>query len=142
MAEKPEQIGRYRVDNTLGTGAMGVVYAGHDPDIDRRVAIKLVRADLLEGVHGEAYLGRFRQEVQAAGRCQHANIVAIFDFGMHGENPYFVMEYVDGVGLDRDGRGLGVGPQAGGALILQLLDALAYAHGLGVVHRDIKRPTC
>ncbi|MDB5446624.1 MAG: hypothetical protein JWQ97_1941 [Phenylobacterium sp.] len=138
MGETPRTIGRYVIDQVLGRGAMGVVYKAHDPEIDRPVAIKLVRADLLEGPDGETYLARFRQEVKAAGRCLHPNIVTIYDFGVHADGPFFAMEYVEGQALDALPRGLGLGPQAAGEIVLQLLSALACAHGLGVVHRDVK----
>lgn len=139
MTARPGTIGRYLIDGLLGQGAMGVVYKGHDPVIDRPVAIKLVRLDLLAGEHRQDYLARFRQEVQAAGRCVHANIVTIYDFGEHDGAPFFAMEYVDGRPLDEAlPRGAGLGPQAAGAIALQLLDALGCAHALGVVHRDVK----
>ena len=139
MSELPATIGRYRVDHQLGRGAMGVVYKAHDPEIDRPVAIKLVRMDLLEGGHREDYLARFRREVQAAGRCQHANIVAIYDFGSHEGEPFFVMEYVDARPLDEVlPKKAGIDPQTAGGIVLQLLEALAGAHALGVTHRDIK----
>jgi serine/threonine-protein kinase len=139
MGETPATIGRYEVDGLLGQGAMGVVYRARDPAIDRPVAVKLVRVDLLKGEHREAYLARFRQEVQAAGRCQHPNIVTVHDFGVHDGAPFFVMEHVEGRSLDETlPRDTGMGPQAAGAIVLQLLDALACAHGQGVTHRDIK----
>jgi serine/threonine protein kinase len=139
MSELPRAIGRYVVDKVLGRGAMGIVYKAHDPEIDRPVAIKLVRMDLLDGGHAEDYLARFRQEVQAAGRCMHANIVGIYDFGSHEGNPFFAMEYVDGVPLDEAlPKNVGLGPAGATPIVLQLLDALACAHALGVVHRDIK----
>ena len=59
---------------------MGVIYLAHDPVIDRKVAIKLIRADLLSGEEQADYLARFQHEAQAAGRCAHPNIVAIYDF--------------------------------------------------------------
>jgi len=62
---------------------MGVIYLAHDPLIDRKVAIKLVRADLLQGEDRADYLTRFRREAQAAGRCAHNNIVAIYDLSVH-----------------------------------------------------------
>ena len=139
MAELPAAIGRYRVEKELGRGAMGVVYKGHDPEIDRPVAIKLVRMDLLEGGRREDYLARFRREVQAAARCLHPNIVAIYDFGSHEDEPFFVMEFVDARPLDETlPKDAGIDPVAAGGIVLQLLDALGGAHALGVTHRDIK----
>ena len=139
MPDLPTAIGRYVVDRELGRGAMGVVYKAHDPEIDRSVAIKLVRMDLLESGRREDYLARFRREVQAAARCLHPNIVAIYDFGSHEGEPFFVMEYVDARPLDETlPKDAGIGAEAAGAIVLQLLDALAGAHALGVVHRDIK----
>ena len=139
MGDLPQTIGRYAVAAQLGRGSMGVVYKGHDPEIDRPVAIKIVRVDLLETQHRDDYLARFRREVQAAGRCMHPNIVAIYDSGSHESDPFFVMEYVEAVSLDQAlPKGEGVGPQAASDIVLQLLEALAAAHALGVVHRDVK----
>lgn len=139
MTAEPEHIGRYRIERVLGRGAMGVVYKAHDPEIDRPVAIKLVRSDLLDGEEREGYLARFRREAQAAGRCIHPNIVAIYDFAMHGDHPFLVMEYVEGESLAQAlRRGVHFGPEAACHIVLQLLEALACAHALGIVHRDVK----
>jgi serine/threonine protein kinase len=99
MANDPATIGRYRIESVLGRGAMGVVYRAHDPEIDRRVAIKLIRADLLDGSERADFIARFRHEAQAAGRCTHPNIVTIYDFATHEGNPFLAMEFVDGVAL-------------------------------------------
>ncbi len=118
---------------------MGVIYLAHDPSIGRPVAIKLVRTDLLDGLDHEQYLARFQAEARNAGRCMHANVVAIYDFALHEGNPYIAMEYVDGVALSeilkRSGR---FTPPDAVALISQVLAALGAAHQLGVVHRDVK----
>ena len=123
----------------LGRGAMGVIYQAHDPVIDREVAIKLIRTDLLSGEDQAEYLARFQHEARAAGRCAHPNIVAIYDFAVHEGNPFLAMEYVDGRNLTQamaqSGR---FTPAAAISVIGQVLDALACAHGLGVVHRDVK----
>ena len=130
------QIGRYRVERLLGRGAMGMIYQAHDPAIDRKVAIKLIRADLLEGEDRADYLARFRREAQAAGRCAHPNIVAIYDFAVHEGNPFLAMEYVEGSNLSqvlaRSGR---FPPPHAVALIGQVLDAL------GLRARPRRRPS-
>ena len=135
----PERIGRYRVEAVLGRGAMGVIYRAEDPEIGRKVAIKLISTLLLSGADREEYLARFRREAQAAGRCLHPNVVAVHDFAMHEGEPFLVMEHVDGIDLRRaldDGRRFAVAATA--ALVLQILDGLGAAHALGTVHRDIK----
>jgi len=139
MSDLPARIGRYVVEAVLGRGAMGVIYKAHDPDIDRPVAIKLVRADLLGGRDRDEYLVRFRHEAQAAGRCMHPNIVAIYDFALHEGNPFLAMEYVHGISLSEAlARGTRFQPADAVYVIRQVLEALACAHGLGIVHRDIK----
>jgi serine/threonine-protein kinase len=123
----------------IGRGAMGEVYEAHDPVIDRRVAIKLVLADLLEADDSDDFRERFRREAQAAGRCVHPNIVTVFDFAMHGSHPYLAMEYVEGSSLAQLGAARQAMPPAqAAAVVQQILAGLQAAHALGVVHRDIK----
>jgi eukaryotic-like serine/threonine-protein kinase len=132
-------IGRYRIEALLGTGAMGEVYRAHDPAIDRPVAIKVVRPELVAGSGGEQLLERFRREARAAGRRFHPNIVAIWDFGDDNGTPFLVMELVEGQSLDQLIKSSG--PLAQGrcvAIITQVLSALGFAHASGIVHRDIK----
>ena len=118
---------------------MGVIYLAHDPDIGRKVAIKLVRTDLLDGVDQESYLTRFRQEAQAAGRCMHPNVVSIYDFALHDGDPYLAMEFVDGAPLGERLKQVGrLAPVQAVGLIVQVLAGLGAAHDLGIVHRDVK----
>jgi eukaryotic-like serine/threonine-protein kinase len=138
-APLPPHIGRYRVRRELGRGAMGMVYQAEDPDIGRAVAIKLVRADLLQGRDREEFLNRFRHEARAAGRCTHPNIVALYDLAQHEGNPFLAMEYVNGVDLAQVLKKRGrFTPAEAVATITQVLNALAAAHAAGIVHRDVK----
>lgn len=139
MDKHPEAIGRYKVESVIGRGAMGVIYRAHDPEIDRTVAIKLVRSDLLSSGERSDYILRFRREAQAAGRCVHPNIVTIYDLALHDGNPFIAMEFIEGRSLDLAyPRGTSWPPEEAVSIILQVLDALAAAHQMGVVHRDIK----
>jgi serine/threonine protein kinase len=129
----PLTIGRYDVIDRLGHGGMGVVYRGRDPRIGRPVAIKLLR------VTDESQRSRFLQEAQSAGNLKHPNIVTIYDYGEHEEQPYIVMEYIEGVTFAtyiRQNILLELPRKL--ALIEELSVALDYAHNKGVVHRDIK----
>jgi eukaryotic-like serine/threonine-protein kinase len=132
-------IGRYRIETLLGTGAMGEVYRAHDPAIDRLVAIKVVRPELVAGSGGEQLLERFRREARAAGRRFHPNIVAIWDFGDDNGTPFLVMELVEGQSLDQLIKSSGpLAQDRSVAIMTQVLSALGFAHASGIVHRDIK----
>jgi len=135
----PAAIGRYVVENLVGIGGMGQIYKAHDPDIGRSVAIKLISTKLMSGVDRAEYLRRFRREAQAAARCAHPNIVAIYDFALHEGQPFIAMEFVYGASLRQalDAAPVMAVPDAI-RIMLQVLDALASAHTLGVIHQDIK----
>ena len=98
MAEL-ETIGKYRIERVLGKGAMGVVYKAFDPAIERTVAIKTVRKELVDPDLAAQLLSRFKNEARAAGRLQHPNIVGVYEYGEEGSLAYIVMEYVEGTGL-------------------------------------------
>ena len=140
MPSLPPRLGKYEIVGVLGQGAMGVVYDAIDPHIDRRVAVKAIRAPLLHSAEDEPLVtARFRTEAQAAGRLSHPNIVSIYEYGESGDERFIAMEYVRGVSLfDLLARGtrLPLGDVA--SVMLQLLDALECAHEQGVWHRDIK----
>ncbi len=139
MADAPHSIGRYRILSVLGRGAMGTLSKAHDPEIDRLVAIKLIRTDLLAGADRAEFIARFRREAQAAGRCAHPNIVAIHDFALHDGDPFLVMEFIDGASLAQAWPAAGRFAVADAIFVMQqTLQALQAAHALGVVHRDIK----
>jgi serine/threonine-protein kinase len=134
-----QTIGRYRIDGLLGSGAMGEVYRAYDPVIDRPVAIKVVRPELISGAASEQWMQRFRREARAAGRRFHPNIVAILDFGDDGGVPFLAMEFIEGRSLDAVLKSSGsFKPAPSAAIISQVLSALGFAHESGIVHRDIK----
>jgi serine/threonine-protein kinase len=136
----PERLGRYPVKGVIGAGAMGVVYLGHDPEINRPVAIKTIRKHLLEAGHQDSTVAaRFRLEAQAAGRLSHPGIVTVYDVGDDADCAYIAMEYVAGQSLrEYLSRGWRFTPSEVTSLLVQLLDALGEAHSKGVLHRDIK----
>jgi serine/threonine-protein kinase len=136
----PERLGRYPVKGVIGAGAMGVVYLGHDPEINRPVAIKTIRKHLLEaGTADSSVAARFRLEAQAAGRLSHPGIVTVYDVGDDDDCAYIAMEYVAGQSLrEYLSRGWKFTVSEVVSLLTQLLDALGEAHAKGVLHRDIK----
>ena len=139
MADVPDHLGKYEIRGELGRGAMGVVYDGWDPAIGRRVALKTVRRDQLEGGEAEELLSRFKREAQAAGRVNHPGIVAVYEYGEDVGTAFIAMEFVEGRELkdvfDKDER-LPIGEIV--RIMTQLLEAIGHAHTNGIVHRDIK----
>ncbi len=138
MTTHPQQIGKYAIRRALGQGAMGMVYEGFDPVIERKVAIKTILAEhLADG--GASAIARFKREAQAGGRLQHPGIVAVHEYGEDLNFAYIVMEYVEGVELRKMMRERGRFDLSDSLEVMrQLLIALEYSHQHGVVHRDIK----
>ncbi len=134
------RLGKYEIVGTLGRGAMGTVYDGRDPVIERRVAIKTIPLNsAAEDAEAAAELARFKREAQAAGRLQHPNIVGVYDYGETEAVAYIVMEFVDGTSLKALlDRGERMAPPEVARIMQQVLAALQYSHERGVVHRDIK----
>lgn len=134
-----DRLGKYELRRILGKGAMGTVYEGFDPIIDRRVAIKTVRLPSPEDLEAQDELARFKREAQAAGRLTHPNIVGVFDYGETAEIAYIVMEFVDGTSLKNV---LDKGERFETVEIVRIMESLMaglqYSHDRGVVHRDIK----
>lgn len=135
-----ERLGRYQITQVLGQGAMGVVYAAHDPLLNRQVAIKtILRANLLDADLATDASTRFVREAQAVARLTHPHIVTVFDFGEEGDVAYIVMEFIHGRDLkSRLDEGNFFELAEAIRIMSELLDALDYAHRHGVVHRDIK----
>ena len=132
----PAKIGKYDVLGVIGRGGMGVVYQAKDPHLDRRVAIKMITGAFSENTD---MLKRFFREAQSLASLQHPNIVTVFDLGDLQGTPYFVMEYLEGEGLDSvlaNRRPLNLLEKI--SIITQVCNGLGYAHRRGVIHRDIK----
>ncbi len=135
-----QRIGRYQIEETLGRGAVGVVYRARDPIIDRQVALKTLRLDL-DAEHADEFRARFVREAQAAGRLNHPGIVTVHDVGEDPESGlvYIAMEYVEGRDLKQVlASGRRFRPSEAARIAADVATALDYAHSLGVVHRDIK----
>lgn len=139
MAPKSKAIGRYRILGELGRGAMGVVYKAEDPVLDRPLAIKTIVIPADEGERKE-YEARFTQEARAAGKLAHPGIVTIYDVGREGEKVYMTMELLEGTDLGTKAESHRFGVREAVGIVLQVAEALAFAHDRGVVHRDIKPP--
>lgn len=136
----PGMLGRYRVLKELGRGAMGLVYLGKDPTIQRFVAIKTMRLDQIDNDEKlQEIKARFFREAESTGRLSHPNIVTIYDAGEESDLGYIAMELIEGTPLKQWSRKPNLMPLNEVLLtVATAADALDYAHQQGVVHRDIK----
>jgi predicted Ser/Thr protein kinase len=138
-SETEARIGRFAVLRKLGEGGMGAVYSAYDEELDRRVAIKVVRGALAGDTLGHA---RMQREAQAMARLSHPNVVQVYDVGMHAGELFIAMEFVRGVTLERWEEAIDRGSEAGigeiVAMYRQAGEGLAAAHAVGLVHRDFK----
>ncbi|HEY3448990.1 MAG TPA: tetratricopeptide repeat protein [Myxococcales bacterium] len=132
----PQRLGRHLLLDVLGSGAMGVVYRAYDPQLDRKVALKLLRQDRQpDGAERRAHLLR---EAQAMARVAHPNVIAVHDVGEHGGDIFLAMELVEGPTLR---KWLAAQPRSREEIVATFLQAghgLAAAHAAGLVHRDFK----
>ncbi|HUI06730.1 MAG TPA: protein kinase [Verrucomicrobiae bacterium] len=119
----------------LGQGGMGAVYKARQPALDRLVALKILPPKSAED---PGFAERFNREARALARLNHPNIVAVYDFGQAGDMPYFLMEYVDGLALRQVVQSGKLFPWEALRIVVQICEALQFAHDEGVVHRDIK----
>ena len=133
-------LGRYEVIKQLGKGAMGIVYLGQDPRINRTTAIKTVRfADDFEPEAAEKMKEAFFREAESAGTLSHPNIVTIYDAGDEQDLAYIAMEFLEGEDLDKFTKKDHLLPARKVIdYLADISDALDYAHQKGIVHRDIK----
>src|SRR5262245_50721349 len=127
---------RYLVESILGEGGMGMVYRARDLELDRTVALKVIRPELAS--HPEI-LDRFKREILLASRVTHKNVVRIHDLGETGDLRFISMSFIEGESLrsllDREGP---LTPERGLAIVRPMALALQAAHEAGVVHRDLK----
>src|SRR5882672_2236596 len=134
LVERGQVIGRFVLLGLVGRGGMGEVYAAYDPELDRKVAIKLLRA------RGDSEDGKTRllREAQAIAKLQHPSVVVVYDVGTFGDSVFIAMEFVEG-------RTVNAWLQAGRRTRREIMDVylaagrgLAAAHAAGLVHRDFK----
>jgi eukaryotic-like serine/threonine-protein kinase len=134
--KSPFQIGNYRIIKKLGEGGMGEVYEAEQLEpIRRKVALKLIKRGMDSGM----VLSRFELERQALALMNHVNIARIFDGGISEDGrPYFVMEYTDGIPINKycDGRCLNTRQRL--ELFIQVCEGIQHSHHKGIIHRDIK----
>jgi serine/threonine-protein kinase len=135
LASLPPQIAKYHIVRRLGHGGMGAVYLGRDPDLDRPVAIKVLREPMAD----DELLQRFLREARATANLRHENLITIYEVGSHDQQPFIAMEYVDGTTLGELIKRRQALPLVQKLSYLeQICAGLHHAHRVGIVHRDIK----
>lgn len=136
VAGEGATLGRYSVLDCLGRGGMGEVYKAYDPELDRAVALKLMRAD--DSASGAGGRGRMLREAKAMARLSHPNVVAVHDAGVVGHEVFIAMDLVDGTTLDEWLRARPRGWREVVAAFIAAGSGLGAAHAKGIVHRDFK----
>ena len=134
-------LGNYRVVEQLGRGGMAAVYKAYQPSLERYVAIKVIHEQLV--AQDEQFFKRFHREAKVVASLHHPNIVPVFDFGVEGDIPYMVMEYLEGRSLKAElrelsGRGETLSPQEILRIVSDVAGAVDYAYRQGIVHHDLK----
>lgn len=132
---KGDTFGKYQILGEIARGGMGVVYKAFDPDLERNVALKMIRAGHLAT---EEDLERFHIEAKAAASLSHPNIVRVHDFGEHKGQAYFTMELIQGDTLNRHDCDFTSDFREAGRLLALVARAIHHAHQRGIIHRDLK----
>ncbi|MGO9830474.1 MAG: protein kinase domain-containing protein [Myxococcaceae bacterium] len=130
-------LARYVVLDPIGSGGMGVVYSAYDPELDRKVALKLLRSDVV-GPEGRLGRSNLLSEAQAMARLSHPNIITVFDVGTWQDEVFFAMEFVRGQTLRSAQAAPGLRPRRVLELYLAAGTGLAAAHHADIIHRDFK----
>ncbi len=131
----PYDLGDYMLLEVIGRGGMGVVYLAKQNELDRFVAVKMIRSGMLAG---EAEVRRFYIEAQAAARLHHRGIVAVHQFGRRAGHHFFSMEYIRGTDLQRKIDESPLAPRDAARYVRDVAQAIHHAHQKGVLHRDLK----
>ncbi len=136
--ERGSALGRYIVLSKLGGGGMGVVYAAYDPELDRKVAVKLLRVSAADKAKDQGMRERLLREAQAMARLSHPNVVSVYELGTLGERVFIAMEYVSGRTLTEWLKEKERAAREVLEVFIQAGKGLAAAHAAGLVHRDFK----
>jgi serine/threonine protein kinase/tetratricopeptide (TPR) repeat protein len=141
----PKRVGRHEILGRLGAGGMGVVYTAYDPELDRKLAIKVIRPQGGSRGDSQTSRGRLMREAQAMARVSHPNVITVFDVGTLDDRIYIAMELIDGSTLhewcrneDESGRVVHRPWREVVAIYLQAAEGLIAAHAANLVHRDFK----
>ena len=130
-----ENVGRYRIVEQLGQGGMATVFRAYDSELDRAVALKVLHPGFNDD---PAFEARFRREASLVALLEHPQIVSVYDYAEHEKRPYLVMEYIEGRTLKtRLSRG-SLSAEEIDRVVEAVGSALAYAHGHGILHLDVK----
>jgi serine/threonine-protein kinase len=131
----PVTQGDFELTEELGRGGMGVVYRAHQISLDREVALKMI---LPERLNEPEHVERFQQEAEAAAQLDHPSIISVYEVGKFAEQPFFCMQFVAGQTIGEIGQKQAFEQRQSAAMLLEVSEAIQYAHRRGVLHRDLK----